>query len=400
MTRPATCAVLAVALAGCRAPTVAFAPARWPAAASFAPVPGVVVDPAAGLAFLADGAGGTDTVELDDGAVRWHTDAIATPLVAAGGALFGLAEDLAGPERPPGPDAFRLVRVDAGGAVAFTSEPVELPGDLVVGVAPQELQITARRDGDAIAVAVRGFEDPPGRFDPSGGDPDLPDEVDVVVVNDVLAFDAVTGALRDGRLRARRARSIEERMRLGRDPRWRPGRARLRSAPYVADPGVPWRLGATTTAPILAGAHLVTFAHAGEPEPTSTCDVVDVSLVLHDADGARSSGAVELGRACARAMVVDPGLLVLAEPPGDGPGAIAVVALPSGAPVARIAIDPGAVIDVASLGDDVIVIHEVDPTDRPSGPRWQLAVHDRATGARRWARPVVPKRTSSEYDSA
>jgi hypothetical protein len=98
-------------------------------------------------------------------------------------------------------------------------------------------------------------------------------------------------------------------------------------------------------------------------------------------------------------MVLDGGLIVLAEPSGGG---VSIASLETGAPLARIEIDSSSVVDVAVVGPHLVVITQAAQETRAACLENQRRLHvfDRLTGTLRWSRDVVPGRASSAYGGA
>jgi hypothetical protein len=276
-----------------------------PAAASITLAPGVVVDPATSLVYVADDRGGSDAIDLATGEVRWHTDAVAVPLASDGGELLGLVENIAACGEAPYPQALHVARV-RDGATVFRGEPIALPRDLHVGMNSGDvILVDGAVAGGELRLEVRGFFVP-------GADP-LPRDPDEErgpsrgpFTKGSVAVDARTGAV-TGRLRSEDV-TWERRQELLRDPRVEHRRlgddARaLRSARYGLASA--WHApNELVSVPILHGHSLLTFAYEHREASRLGCELADVRIDRWTESGT-ADGSFELGRSCVPIAVMD-----------------------------------------------------------------------------------------------
>ncbi len=99
---------------------------------------GVVVDTAAGTAFVMSPSGGIDAIDLATGSSRWKSDAAAKPLVVSGDTLVAQAA-------PESGEQLVVVALDKGDGAAKRRTDVALPGNLKAQVSDTPAQKTLVR---------------------------------------------------------------------------------------------------------------------------------------------------------------------------------------------------------------------------------------------------------------
>ncbi len=147
MTEHATVRRLWLPAFACLLVTPAIAAAQVPSGPSL--YDGVVVNPAAGTAYVMSPSGGIEAIDLASGARRWRSDAAAKPLAVSGGTLVAQAA-------PGEGEQLVLVCLETGGGAARTRSRVSLPGDLkaeVSDTANQQTTVRALLSGPDVVVA-------------------------------------------------------------------------------------------------------------------------------------------------------------------------------------------------------------------------------------------------------